>query len=516
MTRPPPRVRGTPELPWRAGAFRICLGALLLLALAIPLAAIGAGPRSDVIICVDDPLASAGAAAQLDRWMSTANVRAIGPDCSGATSPTTYLGHFENRGPSLAFRLRSPGGLVLERRVPWIAGPERALSRLELAGRLSEFSLLLESLLAEDRVALTLNPIAAEAAVEEAVAGVQAPGREDPSGPTPIAPVATGRSGPTKSPSADRAGAGSGRNAPRAAPPSSGKGRAKVPGGKSQPGSKPGPKAPLPPTGTASTEPKGKDPDEPAVSPDDARDGSPQSTDPLAQAGAGQPSSGPLRSPVDSRDPPDRLSGGVEPPASAHRVFDVRGGNAEDFGHPLPPPPDPETVEDFGKVPESWWPDWPLRAEADAGVRWMSPGLFAPGAGATLSFGPTYFRAGLQRTATWNLGVPIDVTALSFSAGWKSDLLRRGAWSLDGALGVAVDRVGVRRRDSDDPAATAYWDLGPSAGSAFGFRHGGFSSRLGLEAQWTPTARTIQLPEGPSGALAAASGRVFWSIGWEG
>ncbi|HEY0838621.1 MAG TPA: hypothetical protein VGD74_00405, partial [Vulgatibacter sp.] len=102
-------------------------------------------------ICTTDPVGSTGAALHLSRLMATATVVAIPPPCEGPAA-RSYLARFEARAGEVWVVLIGPAGGRLERRIPWLDDADRPLIRLESAGRLPDLSLLLESLLAEDRL----------------------------------------------------------------------------------------------------------------------------------------------------------------------------------------------------------------------------------------------------------------------------------------------------------------------------------------------------------------------------
>lgn len=128
--------------------------AIAILALAVP--ATGWAAEPSVSICLAAPSTEAEATAALDRWVATAHVEGVAPCPAPAAS--RYVGRFEMRPVGAIFRLTAPDGSALERRVPWIADVEAPLTSLVRAGRLSEFSVLVEGLLAEHRMLAAWAP----------------------------------------------------------------------------------------------------------------------------------------------------------------------------------------------------------------------------------------------------------------------------------------------------------------------------------------------------------------------
>ncbi|WP_373047583.1 hypothetical protein [Vulgatibacter sp.] len=112
---------------------------------ALPLAASAAA--QSLVIC-----APGGAGDGLERWLSTVQVEVVEGACP-ASNAGGYVGRFEPRGGGVQFRLLGPDGVALERAVPWLATVEAPLAQLERSGRLNEFSVLVEALLAEHRLA---------------------------------------------------------------------------------------------------------------------------------------------------------------------------------------------------------------------------------------------------------------------------------------------------------------------------------------------------------------------------
>ena len=94
---------------------------------------------------------------RLDGWMSTVRIRLRDPRrCDEPASH--YVGRFERSGTSTDFVLRNPAGGILRHQIPWIGPSAAPLAEIDALQRLPQFSLLLESLLAEDRLGLAAPP----------------------------------------------------------------------------------------------------------------------------------------------------------------------------------------------------------------------------------------------------------------------------------------------------------------------------------------------------------------------
>jgi len=413
-----------------------------------------------VELCTDDAVAATGAVARLSRLMSTASVSSRGLPCD-APAPGSYLARFEARGAAVVVVLAGPGGGRLERKVPWLRDVERPLSRLEGNGHLVEFSLLLESLLAEDRAGPLpdLEPFPA------------APG-------TVAAPVSIGRK-------------------------TDGVKRRKPPASRRPPAVAAVPKPVEPPeegTPSASTEPAGEGSN---TEGDAALHG---------QGDTGGAAPNPGVAPTDL----DGTAGaaGEAPVAPA-------AGSGADAAPRSPGVLSPSRPEAFESVPPApdrehpWWSTWRLEVSAVGGLRTRSPGLSSPEAGLRLAFGPIWVRTALEGDAWWDLGTPIRISASSASAGAEVPLFGVGAWRASGTAGVGLDRLELQRTDFEEAEAWRLVDAGPLAGFLLGWESGPIASSLLVEAQWTPTARRIWLPEGTSGVLGRWSVRAGVTLGWK-
>lgn len=161
---------------------------LLLLLLAPPGSAEAQAVRSPLEICTDE--AGAGEILRrLDGWMSTARIshRALGV-CEEGNS---YVGRFLGVRGQTVFVLRNPTGGHLRQSLPWLKETPTPLAEIDRQQRLPQFSLLLESLLAEDRLGLALPPppVPPQPPVarppEETPARTKPPPRREPPRPPP-------------------------------------------------------------------------------------------------------------------------------------------------------------------------------------------------------------------------------------------------------------------------------------------------------------------------------------------
>ncbi|HEY0839751.1 MAG TPA: hypothetical protein VGD74_06155, partial [Vulgatibacter sp.] len=136
-------------------------------------------------------------------------------------------------------------------------------------------------------------------------------------------------------------------------------------------------------------------------------------------------------------------------------------------------------------------------------------------AGLRLSFGPIWARGSFDGLSEWDLVAPIRISSSSGAAGVQAQLLGKGAWGASGSLGVAIDRIEMRRMDFFGAEAHEAWDVGPVAGVLLAWESGPVASGLLVEGQWSPTARRIRLPEGPSGVMNRWSMRAGVTLGWK-
>ncbi|HWV39357.1 MAG TPA: hypothetical protein VN033_12885, partial [Vulgatibacter sp.] len=440
--------------------------------------AAGANPQSVIELCTSDREDGTGAAAHLARLMSTARIEIRRPPCA-APAGGRYLATLEEREGAVHLHLVDSGGARLERRVPWLTRLERPLARLELEGRLTEFSLLLESLLAEARAGPLLVP--------EPIAPVVAD-------PTP-APKSIGRSTDGK--------AVRKRSRPAKAPaPAEAVAGAPVPGGS------PDREAPA----TSGSEGVSA----PAIAPGEA----PDATVASAAAGGASAAASPTEGGSEVGD--DAGPADLDPgPAEGEETSDPASFTTSAAPHNTDansPAASAETgPSDAGALdpPEAFWSGWSVQVSGVGGLRLRGPGLSSPEAGLRVSFGPLWIRGAMEGEAEWNLGTPIRVGAASASAGAEVPLFGKGAWGAAALAGVGVDQVELRRADFAGARRWSHRDVGPLGGLRLGWESGPVASGLLVEAQWMPTARRIWLPEGTSGVLGRWSLRAGVTLGWK-
>jgi hypothetical protein len=106
--------------------------------------------RTTLRLCIADQRGERASAALLGRFLSTVRLEASPPP--GCRSPgADYLGWFEERAGHLAVVVQARSGEELVRAVPWVRPTASVLSELAAADRLSEFSILVDGVLAEHR-----------------------------------------------------------------------------------------------------------------------------------------------------------------------------------------------------------------------------------------------------------------------------------------------------------------------------------------------------------------------------
>jgi hypothetical protein len=102
-------------------------------------------------LCVSNTPEEHAAAEWLGRFLSTVRVEAA-TDCRATRRGQGGLeGHFETRGGQVTFVVRARSGQALVRVVPWIRDAVTPLAALAAGDRLSEFSILVDGILAEHR-----------------------------------------------------------------------------------------------------------------------------------------------------------------------------------------------------------------------------------------------------------------------------------------------------------------------------------------------------------------------------
>lgn len=141
---------------------------------------------------------------------------------------------------------------------------------------------------------------------------------------------------------------------------------------------------------------------------------------------------------------------------------------------------------------------------ADVGVtpRWRTPGLWTVELGLAVGVGPVRLQAAWAPTARWLLaGRPLSVDTLSLALSWRPRLWEQHFWALDGSLGVATERLQLRRLELEGAKAHIYWDLGLRAGLSVSRAMGSFVVALQTEGTWNVTSRLVTVPDGPSAVL---------------
>lgn len=163
-----------------------------------------------------------------------------------------------------------------------------------------------------------------------------------------------------------------------------------------------------------------------------------------------------------------------------------------------PPPSQPRWVVEVGATP-----------------RWRTPGLWTVEVCAGFGWGPLRLYLAWAPTARWSLeGRPVSLDSLSGTLLWQPTLWARGGWALEAALGLAVERLELRRLDVGGARGHDFWDVGPRAGLRLTRFFGPTSAALRADGTWSPTARVVQIPQGPSAVLNTVSIGVSLLFGW--
>ena len=424
-------------------------------------------------LCLADLPAERAAVSLLARFLSTAKLEAVGATACGRGRAPELVGRFEDRRGQLVFVVRARSGGTLERPVPWIAPGRAALAALSEADRISEFSILVDGLLAEYRS----DP----------------PAREAP----PLQVHATARpSSPRPPPPAPEPAA-----SPAARPP--------LPALPALPGAS---AAVVPDTSAADT----------AV--------------PVVPAAAGVPRTSAAALPPAAVPPaavPDTSAAAV-PDTSAAAVPDTSAAVVPAAVVPDTSAADTSAATLAAVVPDA--PAQPAPAAAVAGARpspgraaaggevsvagwvgwtWRAPGPAAPYAGASLAWRWLFVRAGGEPEAAWSLaGRPVALSALVAEAGARVPLVGRGRFRLDGVATLLVERIVLRRQDVPDAAAHGYFEAGAALGGLAVFApRPWLRLAMGVDAGFRPTRRQIDVPDGPSATLDTWSLRGISGIG---
>lgn len=431
--------------------------AIALALVGMPLGA--AAVETRLPICVASPSTEREAAVDLDRWVATAAVEVRATPCR----LRGYSGSFVERGGQVLFVLATPDGGRLERGVPWLRSARAPLSELAAAGRLSEFSVLVEALLAEDRLASAWA--------------------EEPQ-PAPVAKkAAPRRRGGGKAAAEAAAAAASAKAEAEAA-------RAKAAAETAAAAAKAAEESAAAEKAAAEKAAAEKAAAERALAAENAAVNPAVAANPPEPAGAPGAASGGAPTP-----PADANASG---PAGLTRRTDRRGPILE-FQDPGGP-----------------GPGWHLALEA--GGRLRGPGIAAPEVAATAGFGILRLRGSLQAPVDWDLeGHAIEVSGLSVEAGVAFELARGPAWHLEGGVAAAADRLSLLPLYRSDGASSVGWDLGPAATARFSWRSlGGWGAGLSAGLQWMPTAATTHVgANGPSATLNAVGARAAVELSFD-
>lgn len=159
----------------------------------------------------------------------------------------------------------------------------------------------------------------------------------------------------------------------------------------------------------------------------------------------------------------------------------------------------------------------PPRWLVEAGIspRWRTPGVWTAEVAAGLGLGPLRLHLTWAPTARWSFGGrPLAFDSLSGALAFQPTLWARGGWALEGALGVVVERLELRRLDVEGAGRHDFWDLGARAGLRLSRFFGPVSLGLRADATWSPTAREVQVPQGPAVTFNTLNAAASLLVGW--
>ncbi len=120
-----------------------------------------AGESEIIPVCEAPSRDELDAAAELNGWLQSTRVRV--ETCPAEGGPTRKLA-FVRRGSEVVLRLQT-GGVAREREVPWLDQTDTPLSRLRANGALAKVSVIIEALLAEERLDASTSQRPVEAKV---------------------------------------------------------------------------------------------------------------------------------------------------------------------------------------------------------------------------------------------------------------------------------------------------------------------------------------------------------------
>jgi hypothetical protein len=496
-----------------------------LLGLAVVVVAVLAAPaaRADGL-CIEDTQVEPDLGPALDRLVATAQVEVRSPGGCQAEG-AGLVGRFSRRDPVL-FTLHTRAGDKFSRAVPWLTRPDAALVRLRAQGRMSAFSVLVEGLLAEQRIAAGQAARLPRGPSAGAARAPAPPTAEPASSARPAAPVSSTR--PALVRAQERDAAAQPAVQPEQQPAAPRAGDAPAAGEPEQPSPA---RAVDAPSNEPPAEPARDLPETPAAEP--ARDVAAEpagdvAAEPAGDVPAGESTAGPVAARVAaarSRPASDGPAAVPQPPAPAaqpptgsaapsrpasQRVTVPLSGQpqAERSAGALPPVAAVQVRERSGS---RIWPG----LEALVAGRMRLPDLVGLELGAGVAWRSVFARASYQPSVRWDLdGRPIEVAAFAATAGFRPTAYRRGAWRLGPSLAMTLERLTVQRVDLQDTAVHPYWDPGVVIGAVVTRdMAGGLRMSLHVEA-CRSFGRTVRVPDGPEAGFNRLGARVGISIAW--
>jgi hypothetical protein len=471
------------EIPVRFRLHRLVVVVIVLLGAATAVPAAWAGA-----LCIEDTQLDPELGRALDRLVATAEVTVRAPGGCKADG-ARLIGRFSGREPVL-FTLHTAQADHAEkfaRAVPWLTRPDAALVRLRAQGRLSAFSVLVDALLAEQRIAAGHDP--------------RAP--QPPAGPAP-APA-----GPAPAPAAPAPAPAPAAPAPAPAPAAP----APAP---AAPAPAPAPAAPAPAPAAPAPTPAAPEPAPAApraVAPSEAPDAAaPTGEDapPLAPPAPSTPPPArtvPVPEPLPPVTLPEPVVTAAAPPAPVPAVVLLSEQVSAEGGRAAQPAADARVQASAGSR------TWPSPDVLVAGrVRW--PNTIAIEVGAGVAWRSLFARAAYQPSARWDFdGRLVEVSGFALAAGyWPA--FRRGAWRIGPSVAAGIERITVQRADLRSAEPHPYWDPGVAIGGAVARDLEGVV-RVTLHVEgFRSMGRTLRVPGGPELDYNHYSARAALSFAW--
>lgn len=176
-------------------------------------------------------------------------------------------------------------------------------------------------------------------------------------------------------------------------------------------------------------------------------------------------------------------------------------------GPPPPPTPAPQPSPEASKR-------WAFGIDGGASYRLRSPYLSTWEFGGGLHYGPIALAVTYQPEADWDLeGRRIGINVLAFALGGRFVLLDLAGFELGASAAARLEWLILYRKDTLVPFNAV--DFGVAGGAFAASRLGPTGAELRVEGLVMPTARLIEIPDGPSKRLNLFGLRVTLSLFWD-